>query len=262
MEKMKMGKRGGAKRRSTKDLPPVSRQYILNLIKKVDSLHYDDFWKKWVKALIALLYLSGRRISEIVGRKYPERGPPIDVYEGVKMEDFEIVSVAGRRVLRMHCRILKKGRLKIVCPRCGMLNAKENRFCSKCGLELAPLNLQEIEKGGIRQVWADIHMRLDDPLIDYVLDWLKYLKSIGHKGRVFPITTRQRAWQIMKEIDPNIWNHWFRHQRFTHISEVMDPYELKEFAHWETIEPAVAYVHRSPRRILEKIERADKIWEE
>jgi len=32
------------------------------------------------------------------------------------MEDFEIVSVADRRVLNMHRRILKKGRLNIVCP--------------------------------------------------------------------------------------------------------------------------------------------------
>lgn len=255
------GKRGGAKRRSTEGLPPVNRQYIIGLIEKVDRLHYDDVWKRWVKALIALLYLSGRRISEILGRKYPERGPPVDIYEGVKMKSFSVVNVAGRKVLKMHCRILKKGRLKIVCPQCRKLNSKDARFCSDCGLELAPLNIEELEKGGIRQVWADIPMRLKDPLMKYVLDWLTFLQRNNHVGRVFPITSRQRAWQIMIEIDPNIWNHWLRHQRFTHVSETMDPYELKEFAKWETIEPAVDYVHRSVKRILEKTEKADKIWE-
>ncbi len=231
-----MGKRGGAKRRSTKGMTVVSRNYIRGLIKKADSQgRYSPQYSYLIlrdQGLVALLYLAGRRISELVGRTYEyEKGPlkgQLDIYEGVTLEDFEKDTIKGREVLRMRCRILKKGSWK----------------------------------KGLKEVTETINIRASDPLTQYVEAWLVWLleHERGWEDKVFSIS-RQRAWQILTSLDPKINNHWCRHQRMSHAAEVMDPYDLQAFARWESIEPATSYVHRAPGRILDRLEEADKLAE-
>ena len=95
---MPKGQVGGGKRRSTKGLPTVPRSYIEGLIEKVEQFYsqrdkgtewYNYMAKLRLKSIIALLYLSGRRISELTGRVYHYGdGRRDDVYEGVKLKDF------------------------------------------------------------------------------------------------------------------------------------------------------------------------------
>ena len=223
----------GAKRRSTKELPAVSRSYIENLINKVDQTTYGESIQPGLspaeqrmrnKALIVLLYLSARRISEIVGRVYKYPNGEEDRWVGVAPDDLEEATVENLRVLRMHVRILKRG-----------TKAKT-----------------------LKLVMRPVDMRIEDPLMPHLLKWLKFAKEHRYQ-RAFPIS-RGRAWQIMNELDPNIWNHWFRHQRITHLSSTMSPFELKAFAKFAKMETALDYIHESPARILRKTEEADKLW--
>lgn len=225
--------RGGSKRRKTKGLNIVDRNYIHSLIGKADETQYSlgyEYLKLRDKALIALLYLSGRRISELVGRTYEyTRGShagEVDVYKGVTLSQVWTGFVKGMKVLKMKCRILKKGSWK----------------------------------KGLKEVPATINIHYNDPLTQHVVAWLEYLRNHGYKDSdpIFKIK-RARAYQIITALDPDVWPHWLRHQRFSHVAETMDPYDLKEYAIWESIEPAADYVHRSPGRLLDKVKQADKL---
>ena len=110
-----------------------------------------------------------------------------------------------------------------------------------------------------KSVMAYVDMRMSDPLTEYIVDWLRFVEN-SEESKVFAIS-RQRAWRIMTEIDPNIWNHWFRHQRLTHASDTMNPWELKEFAKFSRLETATRYVHESPVKLMAKIREADKLWQ-
>lgn len=225
--------RGGSIRRKTKGLSIEDRSYIHRLIEKVDATKYSEgyeYLKLRDKALITLLYLSGRRISELVGRVYEyTRGPKtseVDVYSGVLLGQIWVGYVKNIKVLKMKCRILKKGSWK----------------------------------KGLKEVSATINIHYDDPLTQHVVAWLEYLRNHGYKDSdtVFKIK-RARAYQIITALDPDVWPHWLRHQRFSHVAETMDPYDLKEYAVWESIEPAADYVHRSPGRLLDKVRQADRL---
>jgi len=219
-------------RRSGKNIEVVSRSHIVELIQKVDSMKYGHSIKGSLnpqeqklrnKCLIALLYLTARRISELVGRVAIYENQ-IDRWEGVFIEDFRTGRLEEEDTLRMRYRVLKRGH----------------------------------SKNSLKVVMAFVDMRLSDPLSQHVTEWLRYLKHKGY-NKVFNIT-RQRAWQIITEIDSNIWNHWFRHLRLTHVSDTMNPWELKEFAKFARLETALAYVHQAPVKILAKTREADKLW--
>lgn len=82
-------------------------------------------------------------------------------------------------------------------------------------------------------------IRKDSPFIEHVLRWIEHQKKKYEKKdvKLFDIC-RSRAWQILKELDPDIFNHWLRHQRLSHYAEFMSPYELRaRVDFWETIQP-------------------------
>jgi len=215
-------------KRSAENLAPVNLQYILGLIEKVDKQNYCFSLQKGLtgeeqkmrnKALISLLYLSGRRISELVGRTLKdEEGNVVDVYEGVKLKDFRIRKVKNRRVLVMRFRVLKKGRIKTW--------KEKGRF---------PKKVAEIE--------LSFH---DKPFINYVLGWLRHLQNKGASSetKVFNLS-RFRAYQILRELDRDVWLHWLRHQRLSHLAEFLSPYELaRKVGFWSSLEPALSYVRK------------------
>jgi len=211
-------------------------------------------------SLLAFEFLFKTRVSEAVGRTYPESSRSdlklemiefSDVYEGVKVDNFQIVKVKGRQVLRARFRILKRGRRKKICKNCDKRNAQDSKFCRLCGtsLENAQFDCR------LREIWEYDSVRLDDPFVKYILEWLDYLKSKNYTGRVWGIS-RQRAWQIMKAL--GIMNHTQRHWRATQLADTHDAFELKEALHRATI--PFEYVHHTESRALEKTEEADKIW--
>ena len=228
-----MVSRGGYIRRTASTLVPVHRTYIQKLIKKVDTTHYEKWIKDRNKALIALTYLSGRRISELCGRVLKEKfsGQIVDICEGVKKKDFRFDVLNNQPIVIMRCRILKKGRV---------INRRTrlpNSFFPK--------------------VWKDVIMLRKDPFMKYVLHWRQ---SCGKGNSKLFNFKRSRAYQIIKELDSEVWLHWLRHQRFSHLAKSMTPYQLREFAHWSSLEPAMNYIHAEPSATLLAIQKADKAW--
>lgn len=220
--------RGGGIRRKMRGIAPVSRDFIRLLVDKVDDMSYGysikgglspEEQKQRNKSLISILYLGARRISEIVGRIY--KG---DVYEGVMTSHFRFDSLEGREVFIMHCRILKKWKRKEDKPR-----------------------LFE----------ADVIMDMEDhPFIDHIIEWFTHQIKTGEE-KYLPLS-RSRAWQILHQLDNRIVGpHWFRHMRLTHLAETLSPYQLNErIGFWESIDPAIAYVHGRVGDYLVACERA------
>ena len=222
-------------RRTAEGLVPIHRSYIQKIIGKVDKTHYDEGMKCRNKALIALTYLSGRRISELCGRVLKDKfsGQVVDVCEGVHYKDFRFDTLDGQPIVIMRCRILKKGR--VIDPR----------------TRLPRLNFPK--------VWKDIIMLKDDLFMQYILEWRDRCGS-DPETKLFDIK-RSRAYQIIRELDKHVWLHWLRHQRFSHLAKTMNPYQLREFAHWSSLEPAMNYIHAEPGATITAIEKADEAWE-
>lgn len=221
-----MVSRGGYKRRETKGMVPVSFDYIKRLVDKVDETHYPEHMKLRNKALIVLLYYSARRISEILGRKLNLDDGSLDVWPGVCVKDFRFDKRKGRTILIMRVRILKKGKAK---------------------------------KESIRQVFREVVMHCDWPLMKIFLKWLEECRSEGPETKLFSIG-RSRAYQIIVELDKRVvGNHWFRHQRMSHMADFLTPYQLNErLGFWESPAPSISYVHG---RVGAYLEAGDKVVE-
>ena len=198
-------------------------------------------------ALLAWEYLSGKRISEFVGRQYYD-----DLYIGLTMEHWRISKIANKDVLQFYIRILKRGRRKRLCTQCKTENASASKFCKDCGASLNDATYTFKAK----EIWKWKDLLLEDPFAQYILEWLKYLEKEKYQGRIFAIS-RTQAWRIMHHL--GITNHINRHWRSTHLSSSMNPFELKEALDRATI--PVEYVHGEPTKQLIKTEEADKTWQ-
>jgi hypothetical protein len=219
---------GGGKRRGMKDVAPVSRDYIRMLVDKFDTIQYGESIRGGLspeeqrhrnKALTSLLYLSARRVSEIVGRKY--KG---DIHKGVMVSDFREDQLDGQDVLILNCRILKKWNRK--------------------------RDVAKIHYGDVIMDMAD------EPFMGHILSWLERQKEEGETKYIS--LGRNRAYKILHELSPKIVGpHWFRHMRLSHLAETLTIYELKaKVGFWESIEPAIAYVHGKTSKYLEACRRA------
>lgn len=208
-------------------------------------------------SLLAFEFLFRVRVSEAVGRVYPQSkklrdaAVHIDKYEGVQLEDFQIGKVKGKKVLRVKFRVLKRGRKRKLCDECNVANANRAKFCAFCGKELR----EAIVDYRLKEFWEWDSVRLDHPFVHYIMEWLNYLNAKGYHGKVWNIS-RQRAWQIMREL--GIMNHTQRHWRATQLADTMDAFELKEALHRATV--PWEYVHRGESKRLQKEKKADKIW--
>lgn len=168
-------------------MPTISRTYVERLIQDVDEFYrtrekgtrtYNYVAALRLKALIALLYLSGRRVSELTGRTYCYGdGRPDDVYEGVGLKDFKEARVKEKPVLCMRYRVLKRGDFQ----------------------------------SGLREHYAVVNLPLDDPLIKHLQEWLKYLRRTHQTdyARLFTFS-RVRAYQLINMVDPKISLNWLR----------------------------------------------------
>jgi hypothetical protein len=72
---------------------------------------------------------------------------------------------------------------------------------------------------------------------------------------------RSRAYQIVTGLDPGVWLHWFRHQRFTQVyytikTLVKEPTEvldiLHRFSHHTRIDTTLGYIKRIEHREIRK----------
>jgi hypothetical protein len=213
---------------ATKFTPEGFTEWVLGVSKKKIKKGYGESicgglspeeQRQRNKALTSLLYLSARRVSEIVGRKYKDY-----VYDGVMLSDFREDILDGQDVLIMNCRILKKW------------NRKKD--------------VAKIHYGDVIMDMAD------EPFIGHILSWLERQKEEGEIKYVS--LGRNRVYKILHELSPKIVGpHWLRHMRLTHLAETLDIYELKSrIGFWESIDPAVAYVHGRVGKYLDACKAA------
>lgn len=249
----------GRRRKVREAFPPITRSEFAKHLEDARATEYVRQPELAMRdaSLLAFEFLFKTRVSEGVGRTYPEtsreqqQAVMVDRYEGVKVTDFQLGQVQRVKVLRCRFRVLKRGRRKQVCPACENRNSLDSSFCRFCGesLEGARFDYK------MQEVWVWDEVELSDPFVKYILEWLEYLRGKGRFGKVWNIT-RQRAWQIMDAL--GIMNHTQRHWRATQLSDTLDAFALKEELHRATI--PFEYVHRSPTRRLQKIREADEIW--
>jgi len=91
---------------------------------------------------------------------------------------------------------------------------------------------------------------------EYIEPWVKSRPTPG--SFVFPSlrsrsmstpghVSRQCIWNWMKDLDPNIWSHLFRHSLATQMGEEgATAYELKSFFDWASIRTSERYVRETP----------------
>jgi len=128
-------------------------------------------------------------------------------------------------------------------------------------------------------------IRLEHPYVPYILNWISHVKS----GFIFPgrsqarkvrvrtkyknrkgdevigeyeyireggHLTRQRVYQLLKEINPNAWLHLFRESLATYMAERgATEEELMHWFDWSDIRTAHKYVKRGTRLIEKWAER-------
>lgn len=207
---------------------PVSRAYIEALLPRVDALDYGVSVRGGLdpasqrlrnKALIAFLYLSARRISEVVGLvSHPSADAPLERLPGVMLKDIRYDTLAGRPVMIVRCRILKKRKPE----------------------------------------YGEVIIDLDEaPFIHWVKLWVKHQEAAGEPS-LFPMS-RSRAYQILQQIDPAIVGpHWFRHARCSHLADSgLDVYQLTErVGFWNNITPSINYVHGRVTTYLDALAKA------
>jgi len=91
-----------------------------------------------------------------------------------------------------------------------------------------------------------------DDIAKIYIDYYEQIKKRYKTGKIFVITP-ERAWQIIKEINPKIKPHWFRHNRATHLASVMSAPELTAYFGWSDIKIAMRYIHSQPEQVLGKM---------
>jgi len=128
----------GKKRRAT-DFPNITRSEFAKVLEKARNTRYvrRPYLAMRDASLIAFEFLFKTRVSEGVGRVFPEdrkdrqRSKFLDKYEGIRLDDFDVATVRGREVLRCRFRVLKRGCRKKICEKCGTRNDLSANFCKK-----------------------------------------------------------------------------------------------------------------------------------
>lgn len=98
-----------------------------------------------------------------------------------------------------------------------------------------------------------IEYEREKPFIDVIDKYCGYLYQ-ADATVLFPIT-RQRAWQIIKKVNPEWWLHLLRHWRFTDLAVNKDlkDSDLKLIAGWSDTRPAEVYVHMQWQDVARKL---------
>jgi len=169
------------RKRSATDFPNITRSEFAKILEKARNTRYVrcPYLAMRDASLIAFEFLFKTRVSEGVGRVFPEnrkdrqRSKFLDKYEGVRLGDFEVATVRGREVLRCRFRVLKRGCRKKICENCNTRNDLSANFCKKCGSTLAEVKFDSKLKE--HYVWDSV--RLDDPFTYYMVEWLDFLRQ-------------------------------------------------------------------------------------
>lgn len=79
-------------------------------------------------------------------------------------------------------------------------------------------------------------------IISHFLKWINELNDIGREDPVFSYD-RKKVWRKLKEVNPEIHPHMFRHTLATWMLKEVDMRTLQEWFGWSTFTIAESYTH-------------------
>lgn len=198
----------GDKRRSAENLQIKSLDYFKGLCLKAENSRDQ--------CLVALLFLSGRRISEILELRKTDL---------VFSDEFLTFKTFNLKSFRTQ-------------PNREFKLLRDERYYSEISIDISRSTEAYMELG---------------PFIEKYLSTLKPEDYIFQRFRGEGHILSGMAYRIVRKLDPSIWLHWFRHQRFTNVyyiirDNVSEPAEvimdLHDFTKHRRLETTVNYIHR------------------
>lgn len=193
-------------KRKIEDMRMLSRPELLLAINKIDSPRDQ--------ALATFLYLTGMRISELVGSK-----KVVKIYYGAGKD--KVV----REEKKLTVEALRKESVEIL-PEKDLILIHQVACLKK--------------RAGIPRRTIPIKISSDKEFIDI---FMRYFDSLPAGSKLFDIN-RHRAWQIINK-EMGLYNHFLIHERCTHLvtNKGFTDLDLKQFRGWTDTKPASVYTH-------------------
>lgn len=217
----------GDKRRSAENLEAKSLGYFNEICLRATNTRDS--------CLVALLFLSGRRISELL---------PLKKSDVQNTDEFLTIKTFNEKTFKYtqtkDFKIVKEGHyFQYLKDEQGQTKQvpKTERYYPEIFITISKSTLAYQTLGGFVTQHLDT-LRNSDYLFGR-------LKGEGYIGR-------QMAYKIVTFLEPDVWPHWFRHQRFTQVynivkSTVKDPFDvllvLHDFTKHTRLDTTMNYVH-------------------
>jgi len=223
--------RKGKRPLDDKELSKFDRDTLYNMIRQ-KYLSAEAIYVKSIKqyklkkrnaALIAMLYLTGARISELVGMKHESEF----IVEPITKEQITQYTKNNELIFRIANLPVLKHRTDVTYD----IESQKDR-------KIVPRRT------------IDLIYKYEKEFIDIILDWLKEVKP-GEP--IFPIgreMARQTCYKFHRK-----YNHFWRHLRATHM---MNDYgftslHLKQYFGWASAKMAEKYSHLDTNTLLESM---------
>lgn len=196
----------GDKRRSAYNLEIKTLDYLVKILDKSDDTRN--------RCLLALLYLSGRRVVEVLHLKKHD----------IKIDKtFMSFETFNEKCFRSR----KQGDYSVQI---------EDRFYEKINVSFS------VSSEAYKKLGHYIHEHLEELEEDDYLFGRR--KGTGH-------IHYNMAYKMIRFMCPEIWPHWLRHQRFSYVTEQLKElptadliYSLKDFTKHHRTDSTLAYIHR------------------
>src|SRR4030043_6067 len=204
----------GDKRRSAVNIEIKTLDYLVNICLVSENTRDS--------CLIALLFLSGRRLGEILHLKKSD----------IKVtNDFMSFETFNEKCFRKE----KQGNYSILI---------KDRYYEKINVSFS------VTSEAYRNLGQFITTHLESIKDnDHIFE---RFRGEGHIGR-------SMAYCVVKFLCPDVWPHWFRHQRFSMVTEQLKDlptadliYSLKDFTKHHRTDSTLAYVHRMRNIAIQK----------
>lgn len=214
-----------------------------SIFDKIGSIKYmglsGDAWQ----CLVAILWLFGKRISEVIR---------------LKSADLLIYNDDETNQLIVRFLVLKKESLKDT----GVLRLYTKRITLDNPYTKYIMNYMEsftinqwnamIDKWKDTEAFNDPNAAYSD-FLDDEIDFL-FPRKQCKTGHIF----REYAWHVLKMVKPDISSHLFRHSLATQMAEEgATAYEMVNWFDWERTDTALEYIRRSGR-LTERL--SSRVW--
>lgn len=217
------------------------------LAKKLKTYRMKEFERNFIGservirdlALVAMLFLTGGRVSELVGIYKPRKNrklPKEYTVEPLRRKQIEFGLLEGIKYMEIkNLPVLKKYK-------------KFSKTGKEMETEVVSLSGLTMKKIDFRNVIIDIESEKE--FYRYIKEWLDVLPQ-DPETPIFSCG-RQNAWLVTRRIDIKVFNHFFRHMRAT---DLLNYYGFSEqptklFFNWASTATVSRYSHISKIEIL------------